>query len=858
MRPLALLAIGLAAALLWLALSGETPWNTFVDGPITVDDERRSAELVETQEWTLVEAAEDGPAPSRVAAPIDEPDEVAEPAADRCVVTGVAVDIDGEPIVGALVQLGGYREWSAEGEAKPIASFGPYRWTTQVGFEIQTGADGSFRLDAPVPVVPRTALAVLPDPFHDAHQHFFGGDRPGYGPALTAGTRDVGTIQLGPTGSIFGRVSDEGGAPLEGVKMGIGPGPSTTYGRHAITRADGTYALGHAPEGTYGVKTELIGYLREFQDGVTVETGRETGPIDFVLQSSPTIEGRVVDERGAPVAGVRVGGWPESSGRYAKATTEDDGSFTIYLPQDEPYALGATHPDFVTWGDENDKSTVYAPGMTALQIQLARAVKTRFLVIDDESGEPIERFGFRVIEDNGSQARGRIYTERRRPTLEDRPGGIVESAGRTGVDLYVVFAEGYLLGAGDIAHDEEGEPVQTIRLQRGARLVGRAVRDGEPMADLDVTVEALRESSRGLRVADNTLQRARTKGDGTFTFEGLSASPHRLTFKLAEGAPAVVDHMERPEPGATIDLGDVPLVAGGGIAGVVVLPGGVDPSGLTLRLDDWRGGPEALTDRTGAFAFHEVSAGEHKVFLEERPGEIDSGVVATIEVPSGETVETQLDLTSFVLVPIEIRLDHGGLPVEGVRVQLLALDAPEFPSFEERFLTRIQLGRTDSDGVVRGHGRAIGTCRVEGLIEHPTERIDVVVGQPVSATVSFELASLAIELPPGLVLPADGRLGIELRPPGERFATRSFAFDVADGAIAAPSDLFARFEDGRIEVDGLAPGPKDVTVYATAADAPEVMVDLGGGSFRGGPERSFELTGSVLVELERRATLTLR
>ncbi|MEM6672980.1 MAG: carboxypeptidase-like regulatory domain-containing protein [Planctomycetota bacterium] len=859
MRSLVALAAVLALTLLAFLLLDRSPApGTVVDVDARVVQEEAASteaivplvEAAETAERTEVTGDEAAAAPEATStADADEP---------ACSVFGVVVDADQRPIAGALVQLAQYQEWDGEGTGRTLARFGQTRWTSMVGFEVRTESDGSFRLDVPEPSGERQSLYVAADRHHDNYTLRFGGTRGQQRPTLRAGEHDLGTIVLGVTGAIHGQVTDADGAPMEGVRIGIGQTKGTTLGRYATTGSDGRYVLGHAPVGTYGVDAEREGWVDQFFEPVTVEAGQDTGPIDFALERAPTLSGRVVDPDGRPIENARLTGWPDSSGSGAGSRSKADGTFSVPLPQLEPYTLEATHPDFVKWGDANDGSTLYEPGRSDIEIVMTPSEKTTFLVVDAATGEPIERFGIGILEDNGSKAKRRVYTERRRPRPKDRPGGTRRLNARVGEDLYVVHAEGYLLATGDVEHDVEGEALQTVRLRSGGRLLGRVTKGGAalPGADVDVVV------SRRSRVDENTMQRTTTDADGRFVLAGLSGSQYRLTVRAPQGAPMVLSNLECL-PGQDTDVGEIAIVPGGTIAGVVLVPASVDASGLTVRRGAWEDGLVATTDASGRFRFEDVSVGAHTVVQEGRPGVLEYGAAETVEVASGETIEVTLDATGLVLVPIQLTLDLGALPAKNVRVELRAVDAPEAVEFERRNETRIRLDEANEDGVAIGAGRPLGLCRVliripgGGQVEHPTARIDVTAGQPVVETVSFRFAQLALEGAEDLPLPDSGTLMLEMRRPDKLVPDR-MRVDVEDGELQPPQSPFMTLDDGTLLLDGLGGGPLTLSVSAFASDAPSVDEELPDGSYRSGPKMDFERIFAVTLEAGERRKVDVR
>jgi hypothetical protein len=84
------------------------------------------------------------------------------------------------------------------------------------------------------------------------------------------------------------------------------------------------------------------------------------------LAPAPSIEGVVVDGQGQPIEGVKLHGWPSTSGTGAGAKSGADRRFVIHLPQDEPYTLGAKRDGYLGWGQEHDRSITFAPGTHGL------------------------------------------------------------------------------------------------------------------------------------------------------------------------------------------------------------------------------------------------------------------------------------------------------------------------------------------------------------------------------------------------------------------------------------------------------------------------------------------------------------
>lgn len=778
-----------------------------------------------------------------------------------CILIGRFVDEEGAPLAGLLVQLGAWKTWSEDDDAAaPLETFRGRPTDGMVGFECETDTDGAFRFETTTPTGRGASLYAAGDRFVDSHSERFGYSDAQSRPALTSGLRDLGTIQLVATGALFGRVTDAGGAPIAGAEVGIGPTRSTTYSRDVVTDADGRFVVAHAPVGTYGIEAEDDAYVSEFREPFTVEAGRDTGPIDFALELAPTITGRVADSEGNPIEGARVGGWPESSGSGAWTRSVADGSFALALPQDEPYTLEATHPDHATWGDDDDRDTLYEPGTAGLEITMAPAEKTRFVVVGAADGAPLERFGLRVYPDEGSAADRSLYTERRRPRLEDHPGGVLETRAREGVDAVLAWAEGHVLTEVDVEHDEAGSGTQTLRLPVGATITGRVLEDGAPVADASVEVSAPRR--RNGHVSPETVLRGTTGPDGRFAIRGVARGTRTLTVQPPGGA-AIVREGLLPEPPETLDVGDLEVVDGGTITGVCHLPAGIEPAGLTIYLDGWQQKVTARTDSAGRFRFEDVSPGEHELSSDERPGVLEGGARASVTVESGATVNAEIDLTRHVLHPVEIEVVYGALPLAEARV-LLAPIEPE-PSDGSPFgrNTIVRVGQLDEDGVARGFARAHGRCTLElaasvyGRIRVPDVVVDLDGSGPVRVRVELDLASAVLALPAEAVLPLEGTLEVRVEGASENpLGAQTLRIPVRAGRVDAPG--VASLTGGVLTVHGLSPGGTRVAVSASEKDAPRVATDLGGGVTSYGPEQLWSFGADVGLTAGEVTEVTLR
>ena len=203
---------------------------------------------------------------------------------------------------------------------------------------------------------------------------------------------------LVPTGSgrIRGRVvTADGGAPLRRAQVRVSAA-ELRVNRGVTTDADGRYEISNLPAGRYSIFVSRNGYVslqfgqqRPFEPGRPLDLGdgQLMDRIDFALPRGSVITGRVTDEVGEPMAGVRVQAMryqylptgqrqltPVMGGPAFSLVTNDLGEFRVYGLMPGTYLVGATYeeqgrmmapndPGSTPRGNENDGFAVtYYPG----------------------------------------------------------------------------------------------------------------------------------------------------------------------------------------------------------------------------------------------------------------------------------------------------------------------------------------------------------------------------------------------------------------------------------------------------------------------------------------------------------------
>jgi len=541
-------------------------------------------------------------------------------------VFGRVVDDAGTPLGGVDISLNTVGEiWIAGVE--------------QEEYETQTDVDGRFELVVPLPTSSWILLLVEPSRFHALADRHFGRAGGRDQDPLVEGDNDLGTFTLASTGVIAGRIRGANGVVPGRARAGLDdsyPGGRVTSGE---VDEDGRYAIEHVPPGTYGVEAFGDGCLVSRLANIEVRALVVSEGNDLVLEPAPTLSGRVLDEDGAPIEGARVGGWPVGGGTGAGSKTDADGRFTIHLPQDEPYSLGAKKSGYARFGRRNQGDELIAePGTTDVEIVLRRAVRTTFVVVSAATGEPVDRLGLSIVEKTPENCS--LPTESEELRLRDVPGGEVTLFADPALHEYCIQAPGYAPQRARVAHESPESARHTIRLEAEGRLRGRVLLDGEPIAKATVRLERCRVPLPGVDPTeerpfwqrgyvwdlDGFTGRRRmctTDAQGRFEIAELATGTYRVEVTATVGAPLVREELHVTGGDVLVELD----VQSGELT--VELPAGfVLPQHGTLRLFLVCEGKE----RTGRdFRFHTESMEEDRPVPDDRRwtgGSQDLGALA--------------------------------------------------------------------------------------------------------------------------------------------------------------------------------------------------------------------------------------
>ena len=436
----------------------------------------------------------------------------------------------------------------------------------------------------------------------------------------------------------------------------------------------------------------------------------------------------------------------------------------------------------------------------------------------------IQRFGVRIYLHEGSKSRQGGTTGKRRPQVEDHPEGIAKVTAREGLDLYLIAADGYPLAIGDVAWDVAGEPLQTVRLAKGAGVSGRVLRENAPLEGAVVTITGSSPSygSMTRTVAEqadrenvdfipqpynanlNRRYITNTDAQGNFALRGLEPGLQRVQVSPQAGAALALDPFSVGE-GEQRDLGDLRLRAGAQVRGRVLLPPGILPAGLEVYHGDRREGLIKVLDAQGNFTFDDLSPGRHTFSIAGRSGVLESGAKKKVTLESGDEKEIELDARRLGVCHLSLEIQLQGVPAPGLLVSLV------FDQDRSKIL-----GRTDAAGRVEDFVRARGDARVHvsGGVPpqvHPTARLLLTPSGKITETLNFATSRLTVQMPDWAALPENATLTLQLQPTGSNSKEIRVTRHLLGGKPSNPDDAFVKFEPGKITYFGLPTGPFRMT-----------------------------------------------
>jgi uncharacterized GH25 family protein len=451
---------------------------------------------------------------------------------------GQVVDGDERPVAGATVVLGS----------------NPPRTTT-------TEQDGGFAFDAlvgrPYTLVARATQGIA-------------------GPVTARLTEksDPVILHLRPAAKVTVLVVGIDGKPVDNATVEL---RGTDYQQQAAKA--GTATFDRVVPGGYQVAAWADGLARSLT-WLAVGAGDNTAKL--MLVAGAPVAGRVVDEKGAGVAGARVtfhgaSDWSQQADdRHDAVTTGNDGGFRFAALPSGSFRFAANHPDFAP-GQATMVTLDGKHEQTGVTIQLTAGAKVSGVVADTQ-GKPVAGARVRI----GRASRRGMTFEPPRQAYSDA-GGHFEIRGLPRHELSAVaMHETGSSKTEDV--DATGGDVANVRLviDVTGTIAGIVVDpSGQPLEGIQVSA-----APNMRRMADFRLRgfpQELTDGAGRFTLTGLAPGSYSISAMRAanRGRRGASD-------GVTAETGTkdlkIVLPAEGGIHGKVAFADGTFPDMFTVAL----------------------------------------------------------------------------------------------------------------------------------------------------------------------------------------------------------------------------------------------------------------------------------
>jgi protocatechuate 3,4-dioxygenase beta subunit len=360
--------------------------------------------------------------------------------------------------------------------------------------------------------------------------------------------------------------------------------PVETLGESGfVTDEQGRFSVGEIPPGSVRVTALHPAYVRG-ETALRAARAGDTLEFDVVLHAGGIVDGRLVDERGFPIAQQMIEVRVERDPVVRRAFSGRDGTFRV------PSVLGRASVVAMVGGRAAARADIEVPDEQEVRVVLALDRETRRVRgrVVDPQGYPVA--GAELVIAGGGHStraisgadgtfdallagRGAFSLEARHPRFAPR---IVSSAA-AGEELRVSLEAG-----------------ATVSVHVDARSCARG--------DVDLAIET----------PCGTLHRS-TRAESDVRFEQVC--PGRVIVSAtADGCIRATAPVSGVRSGATVDVSRVELLAGGGAEGEVVDGRGEMVAGVAIVLAESADGAAlARSDRTGRFRAEALPEGDQRV-----------------------------------------------------------------------------------------------------------------------------------------------------------------------------------------------------------------------------------------------------
>jgi hypothetical protein len=462
-------------------------------------------------------------------------------------------------------------------------------------------------------------------------------------------------VMPGPVPAIPRGIS--AGLALAGASLGGTASPEEPW----VSARDGTFKATPIAPGRVRALVRHPQYVEAMSDVVTVVSEKEAG-VDVVLSRGGSLEGKVVDSRGRPVAAAHVTALATRGSLERVTRAGTDGSFAFAALPNALTVLVSRDED-VTQIAARVEVTIPEGGRKTIEIALPEARPALAVKVTNDRGVPIDAAQVSAVSLDPAEAlRITAFTDAR---------GAAELLNAKGLPLRVeVKAPGR---AAKIVVTTSEAAALTIELLAAESVTGEVwANRREPIEGAEVTLQT-----------DVGTRHARTNKEGLYTVTDVPHGPARLRVRAKGRAPHARDIVVEERGGRRpTEIAKLELPEEGVVEGRVVDAKGAPVPGARVAKDavptylPATGLPAgmAVADSKGRFRLGEL--GEGSTTLEAYAPDIGRARITGVRVLAGRTTDG---------VKILLARDHAAaaepLTTGGVAVTLgetaAGLDAAE-------------------------------------------------------------------------------------------------------------------------------------------------------------------------------------
>lgn len=483
------------------------------------------------------------------------------------------------------------------------------------------------------------------------------------------------------------------------------------------------------------------------------------------------LEGQVIDEHDAPVAGATVA---IDANPPIVVKTEADGGFVFEGLLRRDYRLEATAGDRYA-GPARLRLTDKPEPVT---LRMRKGGRVEVTVTDRAAGAPVA----------GAEVELRSWMSTLTWKATTNGQGVATLVGiGAGSSPLVVRAHGYAQAAMLLGTSGNPDVVEraALALAPGAALSGRVVDDkGAPVANARVFAT---NASEPLPVVDPYRDAVACAADGTFSIAAVSAGTWRVTARAGDYAPTTSAPFTVDGEHARGGI-ELRLSAGAVVRGTVKDASGAPVSAAVVSVVPhgyvpWLPRRQTFTDASGAFSMSGLEPRAVDVVASHDSG-ASAIVAADLAAKREQTVALTIDITGAITGTV---VDSAGQPIGDAQVTASAEGISD-PAARSAWLVRgVQETTTDQGGSFRFAGLPDGTYRVRAARPSANEA---------ALWLAAGVATTPNAAPIKVVVPSDGRaLGKVQLPDGKPAVaftvmlddTRPLPFVTKDGAFAVPA-----------------------------------------------------------------------